>query len=91
MTVIYHVYQHYGMAVSGLSHTLTKYQVLLYLIWKRHVWSNFMEYFSTLTQACLMSQSWDNVANMHELLTACSVLNCQLVQCTCTDESGTKL
>ena len=38
-----------------------------------------------------MSQSWDNVANMHELLTACSVLNCQLVQCACTDESSTLL
>ena len=42
-------------------------------------------------QVCLMSQSWDNVANMHELLTACSVLNCQLVQWTCADESSTKL
>ena len=24
-------------------------------------------------QVCLMSQLWDNVSNMHELLTACSV------------------
>ena len=42
-------------------------------------------------QVCLMSQSWDNVTNMHELLTACSVLNCQLVQCACADESSTVL
>ena len=45
----------------------------------------FAEIRDYFQQVCLMSQSWDNVANIKSIILCMSNQECQIVQCTCAD------